>query len=167
MYYKGNYKAIEPLQLFFAEAILGEDELESAENDNRVYDLNPLLAADFNFVYAANSGIEDVRVHTLRLSSKIKKGDRITLEGDSKNDANAVYQLLEDLTPSLSIHNYYVTRVELVASVVVAADKPAKNIRFAVTYPNSCSLKYEAAHLLLRDMLEQSGIEPREDELAF
>ena len=167
LYYKGNYKAIEPLQLFFAEAILGVDELESAENDSRVYDLNPLLAADFNFVYAANSGIQDVRVHTLRLSSKIKKGDRITLEADDKTDANAVYQLLEGLSPALSLHNYYVTRVELVASVVVAADKPAKNIRFAVTYPNSCSLKYEAEHLLLRDMLEQSGIEPREDELAF
>ncbi len=167
LYYKGNYKAVESLQVFFAKAILGVEELEPVKNDSRVYDLNPLLNADFNFVYAPNSGIEDIRISTLRLSSKIKKGDRITLEGDSKNNAQAVYQLLNNLSPALSLHNYYLTRVEMVASVLIAAGKPAKNIRFAITYPNSCSLKYEAEDLLLRAMLEQSGVEPKDDELAF
>ena len=55
----------------------------------------------------------------------------------------------------------------MVASLLIAAGKPAKNIRFAITYPNSCSLKYEAEDLLLRAMLEQSGVEPKDDELAF
>ena len=31
-----------------------------------------------------------------------------------------------------------------------------------ITYPNSCSLKYDEIGLKLRDMLEASGIEPKE-----
>lgn len=31
-----------------------------------------------------------------------------------------------------------------------------------ITYPNSCSLKYDELGLKLRDMLSASGIEPRE-----
>lgn len=171
LHYKGNYKAIEPLQLFFAEAILGFDELEPMQDDHRIYDLNPLLSTDFDFVYPANSGIQDVRVSKIRLSSKIKKGERVTLEADYQTDAQVVYKLLDRMEAVLSLDIYYATRVEFVASVALSADKLPKTFRFAVTYPNSCSLKYDAEHLILRDMLEKSGIEPKEEsedqELAF
>ena len=62
---------------------------------------------------------------------------------------------------------YNVTQVELTASVVVDAEKPAKRMTIRITYPNSCSLKYDEMGLKLRDMLEASGIEPqdrKEDE---
>jgi len=52
--------------------------------------------------------------------------------------------------------------VELVASVVMDADKPAKTVTIRITHPNSCSLKYDELDLRLRDMLEASGIEPKE-----
>jgi hypothetical protein len=52
--------------------------------------------------------------------------------------------------------------VELAASVLVDADKPAKLVTIRITHPNSCSLKYDELDLRLRDMLEASGIEPRE-----
>jgi hypothetical protein len=32
----------------------------------------------------------------------------------------------------------------------------------SITHPNSCSLKYDDVDLKLRDMLADSGIEPRE-----
>jgi hypothetical protein len=35
-----------------------------------------------------------------------------------------------------------------------------------LTYPNSCSLKYDEIGLKLRDMLEASGIEPKELEVS-
>ena len=57
---------------------------------------------------------------------------------------------------------YNVTQVELAASVVMDADKPAKRVTIRITYPNSCSLKYDELGLKLRDMLEASGIEPKE-----
>ena len=55
---------------------------------------------------------------------------------------------------------YNVTQVELAASVVMDADKPAKAVTIRITYPNSCSLKYDEIGLKLRAMLEASGIEP-------
>jgi hypothetical protein len=57
---------------------------------------------------------------------------------------------------------YNVTQVELSASFVVDTDKPAKLVTIRITYPNSCSLKYDEIGLKLRDMLEASGIEPKE-----
>jgi hypothetical protein len=37
-------------------------------------------------------------------------------------------------------------------------------VTFQVTYPNSCSLKYDEIGLKLRAMLEMSDIEPRPPE---
>ena len=62
------------------------------------------------------------------------------------------------------MHQYNVTQVEIAASVVVDVDKPAKIIPIRITYPNSCSLKYDELGMKLRDMLEASGIEPKEPE---
>ena len=46
--------------------------------------------------------------------------------------------------------------------MVVEADRPPKTVHIHITYPNSCSLKYDELGLKLRDMLSASGIEPRE-----
>jgi len=47
---------------------------------------------------------------------------------------------------------------------MVDPDKPPKRVPIRITYPNSCSLKYDEIGLKLRDMLEASGIEPKEPE---
>ena len=67
---------------------------------------------------------------------------------------------------------YSVTQVDLAVSMVVEADRPPKTVNIHITYPNSCSLKYDEVGLKLRDMLSASGIEPREpaqlaDDLAI
>ena len=70
--------------------------------------------------------------------------------------------LLEKISRSTSISQYHVTQVELVASVAGEADQSAKFVTIRMTHPNSCSLKYDDVDLKLRDMLEASGIEPKE-----
>ncbi len=160
--FRGSYKAIEPLQGMFAQAILKLDGLPPDPKDERVYDLNPLLQKGFNFIYDAGSGIERVTVKKLRLSSRVIKGDRITLEADSSDNPDAVYDLLDEIRASLRLSMYSVTQVELAASVVTDADKPAKKVTIRITYPNSCSLRYDEIGLRLRTMLEASGIEPKE-----
>jgi hypothetical protein len=92
--FRGSHKAIEPLQ---ATAILKLAELPPDPKDERVYDLNPLRQKGFDFVFDVNSGIQDVVVRKLRLSSKVKKGDRITLEADATNNPDAVYELLDQI----------------------------------------------------------------------
>jgi hypothetical protein len=62
------------------------------------------------------------------------------------------------------LNMYNITQVEIAASITVAADKPAKLVTIRITHPNSCSLKYDELGLKLRDMLEASGIEPKELE---
>ena len=159
--YRGSYKAIEPLQAMFATAILKLPELPPDPKDGRVYDLSPLLQKGFDFTYAVGSGIEEVAVKKLRLSSRVKKGERITLEADAAENPDAVYELLNKIGKSIPLNMYNITQVEIAASVVVDADKPAKEVTIRITHPNSCSLKYDDLGLKLRDMLEASGIEPK------
>ena len=161
LHFRGSYKAIEPLQSMFATAILKLDELPPDPEDARVYDLAPLLQKSFDFVPAVGSGIEKVVVKKLRLSSRVKKGDRITLEADTAVNPDAVYALLEQIGKTLPMNMFNITQVELAASVVVAADKPVKTVIIRITHPNSCSLKYDELDLKLRDMLVASGIEPK------
>jgi hypothetical protein len=68
--------------------------------------------------------------------------------------------LLDKIGVSQPLYN--VAQVELVASVMVAADKPLKSMKISITHPNSCSLKYDELDMKLREMLVASGIEPRE-----
>ena len=159
--FRGSYKAVEPLQGMFATAILKLNELPPDPKDDRIYDLSPLLQKSFNFTYDIGSGIEDVVVKKLRLSSRVKKGDRITLEADTAGNRDAVYDVLDQITQTIPIGLYNITQVELSALVEVDADKPAKRLPIRITYPNSCSLKYDEIGLKLRKMLENSGIEPK------
>jgi hypothetical protein len=162
--FRGTHKAVEPLQAMFAKAILKTDELPPDPKDERVYDLNPLLQKSFPFAFDVESGIQSVVVRKLRLSSKFNRGDRITLEADTSRNPTAVYELLERLGPSFPLHMYNVTLVELAASIITDSSKPAKTMTFRLTYPNSCTLKYDELDLRVRDMLCASGIEPKDSD---
>lgn len=170
--YRGLKKSLEPLQAMFAHAILKLNELPPDPKDQRVYQLNALRRRSFAFVYDPSSGIQQVVMRKLRLSSSVNK-DRITLEADSNEDPKALYNLLDQLDKALHLALYRVTQVELAVSVVANPDKPAKTVPIRITYPNSCSLKYDELDLKLRAMLEASGIEPKEpgseqpDEVDF
>jgi hypothetical protein len=161
--FRGSYKAIEPLQAMFADAILKMEELPPDTKDARIFDLAPLAKKDFDFNRPLGGGIESVKVKKLRLSSRVKSGDRITLEADTTDNPNAVYDLLDQVTRALSLKMYHVTQVELAALVVVDVNKPPKLVTIRITHPNSCSLKYDELGLRLRDMLEASGIEQKDE----
>jgi hypothetical protein len=160
--FRGSHKAIEPLQGMFTTAILKLPELPADPKDERIYDLTPLRQKSFCFVFDVGSRIQGVTVRKLRLSSKVKRGDRITVEADSGSNPGAVYELLDRIGKSVPLHLYNVTQVELAASVMVDADKLPKLVTIRITHPNSCSLKYDELDLKLRDMLEASGIEPKD-----
>jgi len=160
--FRGSNKAIEPLQGMFAEAILGLPEMPPDPEDERVYDLNSLRERGFQFVYDPASGIESVAVKKLRLSSKYVKGDRITVEADATTKPEAIYDLLDKVGRSIPLNFYNVTQVELAAKVATKPGEKAKSVTVRITYPNSCSLKYDDVDLKLREMLVASGIEPRE-----
>ena len=160
--FRGPRKAVEPLQGMFATTILKLEELPPNPKDERIYDLSQLGQRGFNFVYSFGSGIEGVAVRKLRFSSRFNKGERITLEADTTEDREAIYDLLEKIGKATPLHLYNITQVEIAVSVVVDPNKPAKIVPVRITYPNSCSLKYDDLDMKLRDMLEASKIEPKE-----
>ncbi|GAB6268629.1 MAG: hypothetical protein STSR0002_13710 [Smithella sp.] len=69
---RGSKKPVEPLQGMFANAILKLDELPPDPKDKRIYDLSLLLQRDFEFTCDVGSGIVEVRVKKLRLSSRLR-----------------------------------------------------------------------------------------------
>jgi hypothetical protein len=160
--FRGIYKAVEPLQAMFATEILKLSELPPDPADECVYDLNPLRERSFQFVYDPASGIQSVAVKRLRLSSKVVKGDKITLEANTAANSEAIYDLLEKVGRSVPLRLYHVTQAELAAKVALKADENPKSVTVCITHPNSCSLKYDDIDLTLRKMLVDSGIEPRE-----
>jgi hypothetical protein len=160
--FRGSYKAVEPLQGMFATAILNLPVLPTDPEDERVYDLNPLRERGFQFVYDEASGIERVALKKIRLSSKVVRGDRITLEVDAAARADAIYGLLDRVSAPLRLRTYNVTQVELAALVATKQGEKPKSVTVRITHPISCSLKYDDVGLRLHDMLVASGIEPRE-----
>ena len=137
-------------------------ELPPDPEDERIYDLNPLRERGFQFVYDPASGIQSVAVKKLRLSSKVVKGDRITLEADAAANREAIYDLLDKWASRFRCGLYNVTQVELAALVAMKPNEKPKSVTVRITHPNSCSLKYDDVDLKLREMLVASGIEPRE-----
>lgn len=164
LHLSSDKKAVEPLQAIFAETILKCEELPADPTDTRVYNLIPLRRKDFKFTWEVGSGIERVAVNKLRLGLYKGQGYKLTLEANPKNDPHAVYALLEKLAPALPSHEYFVSQVGITAAVKLSPAAPAKTVTFQVTYPNTCSLKYDEIGLKLRAMLEMSGIEPRPPE---
>ena len=116
----------------------------------------------FAFVYDVGSGIEQVVVQKLRFASRTRKRERITLEADAAGNPEAVYDLLEQVGRGTPLDLYSLTQVELAAWVAGGPEKPSKRVTIRITYPNSCSLKYDERDLKLRAMLEASGIELKE-----
>ena len=159
--FRGSPKAIEALQSIFARTILKRDELPADPKDDRVYDLDALKHKAFEFNYAPGSGIEKVVVKKVRLTSRGRKGDRITLEADPAHEPQAVYDLVDAVGKSLPLNLFNVTQIELAVTMAAQVGKPAKTHSLKITHPNSCTLKYDELDLKLRDMLEASGIEPR------
>ena len=159
--FRGSPKAIEALQSMFAQAILKLDALPPDPKDDRVYDLDPLKSKGFEFNYKPGSGIEKVVVKKVRLSSRARKGDRITVEADPTQQSQAVYDLIDSINEGLPLGQYSVTQVEIAVTMAAGVGKFAKTHTLRITHPNSCSLKYDELDLKLRDMLAASGIEPK------
>jgi hypothetical protein len=159
--HRGSSQAKDRLQELFARIILKLDELPPELADRRGYDLNPLRRREFQFIYPADSAIRTVAIRKLRLASRLRRGDRILVEADTSENRQALYDLLDEIGRSLPLGQWNVTWAEISAQVMKPGEGRAKTHTFHVSWPNSCSLKYDDTGLMLRAMLQASGIKPR------
>jgi len=160
LYLEGARKIIPDLQAIFAGAILAF-ELTEDDKDNRVYDLSPVKSRDVQFHYSPDSGIISVAVKKLRLKL-VSTGRRITLEADPTYNPLAVYEMLADLQKSFPAVAMVVTQVGIVVTFASSPNRHKPRTRtFDVSWPNSCSLRYDGNDKVIRQMLVDSGLEPR------
>ena len=123
---------------------------------------DPVRSRGFQFVYGAESGISDVSVKGLRLKVH-GTSERILLEADPSDNKQAVFDLLDKVAKGIPLAQVAITQVMV---TVTFAHNPASRRTstrsFYISYPNSCSLKHDRRDLIIRKMLADSGIEPRE-----
>lgn len=157
IYAPKNTKAVPELEKIFARTILKLDTIKDGTIDKRVYNLDPLADAEFTFQVEPESGIDQIVVTQLRLTLKHGSKRRITLEADTKNNPQAVYDLLEKLNPPA----YFITQASVKVIFEPKIGKRARTRTFNITHPNSCALGYDGDDLKIRKMLAKSGIEPQ------
>jgi hypothetical protein len=161
VFLSGDRKPVPDLQAIFAGTILGA-ELGADPKDERVYDLDALRSRHFRFTYGPESAIESVDVKKLRLTFHGTR-DRIVLEVDPSGRKDAIFDLLDKVTSGIKPARTSITQVgiKVVFAPVPGTRRPVTRT-FDVTWPNSCSLKHDVRDLILRKMLADSWIEPRE-----
>jgi hypothetical protein len=91
------------------------------------------------------------------------KNERLVLEAEPKFNKHAIFDLLDKVAKAIPLTQMAITQVGI--KVTFAEQPGAKRPRtrtFDISWPNSCSLKHYGRDLLIRKMLVDSGIEPRE-----
>jgi len=160
IYAPRNTKAVPVLQKAFARTILKLGTLADGSIDNRVYDLEPLKDQDFVFTVTPDAGIESAVITRMRLSLLHGGNRRITLEADTKGNPKAVYELRDELQPP----PHYITQLSVKVTFEPVGDQRPRTRTFNITYPNSCALNNDGMDLKIRQMLADSGIEPRDED---
>ncbi|MCP4487238.1 MAG: hypothetical protein GY820_07960 [Gammaproteobacteria bacterium] len=110
IYAPKNTKAVPELQKIFAQSIMGLNTLSDGVIDKRVYVLAPVDDVDFEFKIEPEMGIASAVVTRLRLTLKHGDKRRIVLEADTRNNENAVFDLLGELKPPA----YHITQIDVV-----------------------------------------------------
>lgn len=169
VFYEGSLKIVRELQAIFARAIL-KSELPEEKQNKPVYELNMLKAGAMEFSFEAGSGIKSVRVKRLGLAVMGGMSQKIVLEVDSSENANAIYDLLEKVVQLEGVPDCLVckripmaliniTHVSLQVEFEPDGKRGRNSKSFSLSYPNSCTLKHEERDLFLREMLVQWGFE--------
>lgn len=160
IYLKGDRGPIADLQGIFAQAILYEEKLPTDKADERVYELDPLLDRNYEFVIPPDSTIEKVFIKGLRLSLLDGRNQKLVVESEPGPNGKALFDLLERVTSKLPKRGFHVTQARIQAVFQPAPERRGRTRTFTISYPNSCSLRWEERDLEIRRMLAESGLEP-------
>ena len=78
-----------------------------------------------------------------------------------KKQPEKIYEILESFTKAYPLDSFFVTQAEIKV-VVLNEDGKEVTETIRLTTPNLCNLHREGTHAVLRKMLIDSGIEPRD-----
>lgn len=160
LFVRGSWRIVRDLQEIWGRTILG-CELGEPEKLGVVYQLNALKRRDFPFAFDLEDGIREVHVRKLRLRVMGKGNRRIVLEANVRDAPEGVYDLLDEVTSSdgISLELVDVTQVGFQFLFYAEGRRGTQTLNFDVTYPNSCSLKYDPKHEIAKKYLREWGID--------
>jgi hypothetical protein len=174
IFVKGDKDTVAELQTLWARAVLGTEELGTPAERGVEYELN-ILKTKREFKFDPADGIQAIRVNRLRLSlmGDRRQNRRITLDANTRKNPKIVFDLMEQMfktpdqgageqdgkDPRLSLNVVHVTQA--VINFVFAAETRSgeQTITARITYPNSCSLKYEPKEEIARKYLREWKID--------
>jgi len=161
VYARGQTRTVAELEAIWGKTVLGVH-LEPADRPGVSYELNVLRDRRFTFPTDPADGIAEVRLRRLRLSLLGGSKRRVVLEAE---DTAGVYDLFEEVLTGLGMTSSDVNVTHARIQLVFRPEdrQRARKLAFDVTYPNSCSLKYEPTHeiakrCLVRWRIDVSGL---------
>lgn len=157
----GGKRVVEKLMALALAALMGT-EGRPEQQDDRVYELEPLREADFAWIYPADAGIARVWLKALRLTFKAEK-DRVVLEGDKPGGAHQLYERLagsKDKPGRVDPQGVFVTQAQVRVDYAPQGEKSVAPRDIRLTWPNTCNLGQDQKDHVLREMLIKSGVDP-------
>jgi hypothetical protein len=170
VYFEGSKRKVIDLQQLFCRAILRQ-EVSLLPGGDQVFRLNEFKRRGFHFVFEPESGITDMRIRRLRFAAMGSRR-RWILEVGADDPPHAIWDMMDDTfhcspTPessattkiSLALLNITQARVR----VAFGPGRGRRTRTFDVTWPNLCPLDHDGRDGAIRQVLIDSGIEPRFD----
>ncbi|WNC70915.1 hypothetical protein RGQ13_12310 [Thalassotalea psychrophila] len=158
VYAKNNARNVPKLQQLFVQNIL-KSKLKNFTPfvEDKVYDLEPLVTADFNFVIPENTDIFNVQILKVHATSCIDPKSHIAIIECPDKNKNAIHERLAEL----NLSNRYTSEVTLKVSFFPKPNRAHQTRTFTLSMPDKCNLGNFGDELLIREMLTASGIEPQ------
>ncbi|WP_114327322.1 hypothetical protein [Candidatus Colwellia aromaticivorans] len=164
LYAKNNAKNIPQLQRLFVEYIIKEKLTHfTPVFENRVYVLETILEANFEFVLPEGRGIFMAQILRARSTSLINPKSHIIVEECPNQNKHAVHEKLS----VLKLDNRYISEVTVKVSFIPRPNKPNQTRIFTISSPDKCNLGHYGDDLIIREMLTLSGIEPQPINLSL
>jgi hypothetical protein len=162
IWHQGPAPRVKDLQVAFAEAVLGAKIERDSPRDDRVYELDQLLDADFVFNPKTELGIASVEIRKLTVRIMGHEPYRLSIDLADDTPVHVLHQRLAAATRGISPSLVKVARVGLRAVFNANANETrTKQRSFELAWPNSCSINNDALGNVLQRMLTDHGIEPK------
>ena len=161
-WHQGKKDRVNDLQVAFARAVLGREIERQSPRDDRAYDLDGFLDAEFSFQPRPELGISRVDVRRIGVRVFGPEPCTIHIEVGDKTPTHVLQQRLKAATYGIGSSMLKVARIGMRVTFEKGADDGRPKTRtFDIVWPNSCSLQNDSYGILIQHMLADHGIEPR------
>ena len=154
---QGDKNLRRDLESIFCRLVLKE-ELPAEDPKRPPYQLDALRRPDFDFPTNPQDKIKETRVKLLRLSIVGPGFGRITFESDSWKKRGDIHDLIGKYLNHQSASGVTMNVTQAMMQVTFETADGPQIFPFRITHPDSCSLKDEPEHLIIKEYLRRWGI---------